>query len=317
MGIAIGGIGFGAAIVGGIIHAPKTAFAQVHENAGPRKSLVKSAVSNVRSFAGFYLDTFKTPGYVVGASAAHGGYNLLFQAVMGISMCTTAAWLAPALVPLAIGSCVALTGVALYSIIGGVDDQFRGVGEFYRNRFYKDAPIDPSQKNLIQKFVARPSVQKFIRRPFVQKFLNTGAVKAAIKGPSPKAKKVLLTVMSVETSLFSLVAATSVLVSATSIIPLTIAAFWAGSSVWGLVQAARNVGLFKGVEARITGKKETRLAVAAAVQSRPVPAMAPRSLFTRVAGSLTGIFKRNAGIRNTVGNVSPATPRLRPLQPAG
>ena len=318
LGIAVAGIGFGAAVIGGIVHAPKTAFVKTRENAGPKKSLLKSAISDVRSFAGFYFDTFKTPEYVVGASAAHGGYNLLFQAVMGISLCATGAWMAPVLMPLAIGGCVALTGIALYSIIGGIDEQFRGIGEFYHNRFNKGAPIDPSQKNLIQKFVARQSVQKFIQQPVVQKFLNLGVVKSLRKAPSPKAKKILLTVMSVETSLFSLVAATTVLLNSPAIVPLVIAGFWGGSSAWGLVQAARNAGLFKYVAGRMTGKKgAVATASAPAVRPTHAPVTAPRSLFTKLTGSLTGIFKRYTGKNNAGRTISAGPLKPRRLQPAG
>ena len=274
------------------------------ENVKPRKSLLKSATSNVRSFAEFYFDTFKNPAYVVGAGAAHGGYNLLFQAVMGISVCAAAPWLSPALVPLAIGGCVALTGLALYSIIGGVDDQFRGLSEFYHNRFNKNAPIDPAQKNLIQKFAARPSVQKFFRQPLVRKFLDTRAVKAVLKGPSPKVRKVVLTCMAVETSLFSLVAATSVLVSSTSVIPLVIAGFWAGSSGWGLIQAARNIGLFKRVPGQKRAKNEA-VATASAPHA-PKVAKATPTLFAKLTAPLRSAFKRSADSKNKWPNASSA-----------
>jgi hypothetical protein len=291
LGIAVGGIGFGAAIVGGIVHAPKTA-PVLPENKVARKPLLRSAVNGIKSFIKFSFDTFKTPEYVVGASAAHGGYNLLFQAAMGISLCLAATALSPALAALAIGGCVALSGVALYSIVGGVDEQFKGIGKFFQDRFNKDVPVDPSQKDLIQKFFARPAMQKLIQRPLVRKFLNTGVVKALRKGPSPKAKKILLTAMAVETSLFSLTAATAVLMSAPTTIPLVIAGVWTMTSSWGLIQAGRNAGLFKYVSNKVTGKKKT--AVAGSVQTAPVTLKAAPSLFAKFTAPLRAVFKRNA-----------------------
>jgi len=302
LGLAVAGIGFGAAIVGGIVHAPKIVPAS--GTVTPKKSPLNSVVNGARNWIGFFFDTVKTPGYVVGASAAQGGYNLLFQATMGISMCMTAAWLSPALVPVAIGGCVALGGVALFSIAGGIDEQFKGVGEFFHNRFNKDVPIDPSKKNLIQKFVARPSVQKLVQQPVMQKFLNTGMVKALRKGPSPKVKKILLTCMAVETSIFSLYSAVTVLTSGPAVIPLVIAGGWAASASWGIIQAARDTGLLKHIQ--ILGKKQTIAPGSApAAQFAPAPVANKRSLFTKVTQPLTNIFKKSANRQYAGGNIFP------------
>jgi len=312
LGIAVAGIGFGAAIVGGIVHAPKTApGSALPENATAKKSPVKSVVNGVENWVKFLLDTVKTPGYVVGASAAQGGYNLLFQAAMGIGACATAATLSPVLAPLAIAGCVALAGASLFTIAGGIDEQFKGIGKFYNNRFNKNAPDDPSKQNLIQKFAASPSVQNFSQQPVVQIFLDSKAVKALRKGLSPKAKKILLTCMSVETSIFSLSAAVSVLMSGPAVIPLAIAGVWAASSSWGMIQAARNADVLKYVS-RLAGKKEAAVTDSApAAQLALAPAAVPdavsQSLFTKFTDPLTNMFKRNADKEGADGNA--------PLQP--
>lgn len=310
LGLAVAGIGFSAAIVGGIVHAPKTS--ALPARAPVRKSPLKSAVNEVRNWISFFIDTIKTPEYVVGASAAHGGYQLLFQAAMGVGLCLTAASLSPAMAAAAIAGLAVLGGVSLYSIAGGIDEQFKGVGNFYRDRFNKSAPLDPSKKNLIQKLAASPAVQKFARQSLVRKFLDSGIIKAVGKGLSPKAKKILLTCMAVETSVFSLVASTSVLMSSPAAIPFVLAASWAASSGWGLIQAARNSGVLK-IPASSNRKGTAMQAAApAAKHAKPAP-----SIFQKLTAPLRSVFKKSAG-RNYVGrHRAPeiAAAKFQPVQP--
>jgi hypothetical protein len=187
------------------------------------------------------------PNFVVAASAAGAGANIFFQAVLGIqSIVTTHSLLmftgmSTLAAATGIGACVAVAGLAVFCVVAGNIEKWRGLSKFYSKAFHKE--LDPShvpqeeRTDFLSRFLTRPRVKKFLSRPSVE-----------------KTKKLLLVGITTETNSFTVFAAGSVIVrqiagaiAAPHTIPQRLPLFlfavkWGAKPVWNLISAARVLG---------------------------------------------------------------------------
>ncbi len=297
----------GANVIGGIVTGPrahKQADATSEDETAtdtPKEAVPKGPKAFVKSSLSFIKNCFKDADFVVGSSAAGAGTNIFFQAAVGITFFIAAA---PAIAPIAgLAGCAALAGLGIFGLIAGNIEKWKGLGKFYRNAFHKGEPEETTDRgnSFFKRLTSGPRLQKFIKSPITQTI-----------------KKLALIGMSVESNLFTVIAAGAIIAAhvaaiaaapvllpamAVAAIPILIAVKWGAWPAWNMISAARLVvgGLFKGsrkvkeaAKAKKAAKDSTDNTPAPEEVPAPVVATAPVNGGKPVE-TLTGQFEKTSG----------------------
>ena len=184
--------------------------------------------------------------------------------------------------------CALLAGVGVYALFAGNMEKWKGIRKFYQEAFHKGqspAPQENARKNFLEKLAAHP---------LLQKTLNNRVMK--------KIKQPLLATMAVESSIFTVIAAGTVIAAhagavvaaplalSAGIIPIAIALKWSVWPVLSLVSVGKIVNrhFHKGLD-NVKAKKAAAPAVkivtpSSRIKNEKKPFAAIAKKFNRQAG---------------------------------
>jgi len=299
LAIAVSILNFGANVVAGIIMAPKVgqtpapalaeSAAAVSTEKEPRLKRAKDFYRKARTYQ---ISTFRDPKYVVESTASGAGLTLLFEAAVGMkSVLATHSilFLTAVSPPLGIAVGATLAAIGLYGVIVGNHAKWKGISQKYTAAFRKD-DAGSSPENVRKNFL-----EKFADRPRIQKLLNSRWSKVT--------RSILLQGMTIESAIFTLIAAPAVLVThivamtkgthaiLTGALPLIVAVDWARGPVWhafcvGWLHTRNALHLTSKIKAKKATAKKPAVEKTAEAEPDHTTSPAPESTADPVAAPL-------------------------------
>lgn len=301
LGLAVAGLNFVGNIAAGLAMAPKdiapdaseTPPAEAAAPPAPKLPLKTRSKKVAGRILKYFKSTYKDPDFVVGFTAAEAGANILFQAVAGIHSILTAHSIlffsgltgAAAVGGVAAGAAVA--GMALFCIAAGNVEKWKGISKHYTRIFHKGAAAEAEG--------TRSGLSQWVEKhPLLNGIANSRVARGI--------KKAVIVGVAAESSLFTVVASSSVLVRSivtmataphralSQIVPMLLAVRWGAGPAWSLISAGRVT--VNGLLHRKHKGQEAAAAVAAVqkppeAEPQPAPALAGQE-------ALTGAFNAEA-----------------------